>query len=256
MGTKKAAAAKGAVTKVDKLLPAVGGVPGRGFEEADVDAFSIPFIAILQKSSPQADKDDPAYVKGAAPGMFINSVTLDLFSEIELVSCAYQRRFNRWAPRDAGGGFKGMFLPSAIAGLEANGTIKPDEEGIRLFFPMPDGSINEKKCDILTDTRMHYCLLPEGDGKMAQVAASFSRTQLKKSKGWMTLMQTRGGDMFGTVYKCTTKKEENDKGSWYGWVITAERPATPEEVKAAENFYTAVTAGKVKVKMESEPATE
>lgn len=223
---------------------------GRGFEEADAESFAIPFLSVLQKLSPQADPDDPAYVKGAKPGMFINTVTQELFDEVTIIPCAFQRRFNRWATREAGGGFKGMFLPSAIAGMEASSVIKQSEEG-RWFFPLPDGTINEKKCDILTDTRMHFCQLVDGDGGMTGVLVSLSRTQLRKSKGWMTLMQQRGGDMWDTAYVCSTKDEENDKGKWKGWVIAVERETTAEEREASEAFYVSVQSGAVKVKMDS-----
>jgi hypothetical protein len=226
---------------------------GRGFEEADAESFAIPFLAVLQKQTPWADPDDAAYIKGAKPGMFINTVTLELYDQVDVIPCAYQRRFNRWAPRDLGGGFKGAHLPSAIAGMEAANVIKASEEG-RLFFPLPDGSINEKKCDILTDTRMHFCLLVKGDGKLEGVLISLSRTQLKKSKQWMTLMQNRGGDMFSTVYQLSTRDEENDKGKWKGVAIEVDRPAEAEEVNAGANFYASVIKGVVKVNPEQEKA--
>lgn len=224
---------------------------GRGFEEADAESYAIPFLAVLQKSSPAADPDDAAYIKGAKAGMFMNTVTHDLFTETQIIPCAYQRRFNRWAPLDSGGGFKGTFLPSVIQTMEAEGRIAQNEEG-RWFFALPDGTINEKKCDILTDTRMHYCLLILPEGGTTNVLISMSRTQLKKSKQWMTLMQTRGGDMWDTVYAASTKIEENDKGKWSGWVLAVERETTSEERQAGQDFYQSVQSGKVKVKMESD----
>lgn len=222
---------------------------GKGFEEADADAFAIPFLAMLQKGTPQADPDDPAYIKGAKAGMFMNTVTLELYTEVEIIPCAYQRRFNRWAPRDSGGGFKGTFMPSAVPGLEASGKISMSEEG-RWYFSLPDGSINEKKCDILTDTRMHFCQQVD-DGRLVPVLVSLSRTQLKKSKNWMALMQMKGGNMFDHAYTCTSKLEENDKGKWMGWVIGFEREAEEAERAACDAFHDSVTSGLVKVKMDS-----
>lgn len=224
-------------------------VRGRGFEEADAESFAIPFLAVLQKTTPWADPDDAAYIKGAKAGMFINTVTLELFDEVELIPCAYQRRFNVWAPRDAGGGFKGQHLPSAIAGMEASGKIAQDEEG-RWYIALPDGTVNEKKCNVLTDTRMHFCLLVGEGGLLTNVLISLSRTQLKKSKGWMTLMDQRGGDMWETVYVAKTKQEENDKGKWMGWVIEVARESEEDEREAAEAFYNSVQQGKVQVKMD------
>lgn len=250
MATSKPKKGTDVAVRNNKQLPAIN-KPGRGFEEADAESFAIPFLAVLQKSTPWADPDDAAYIKGAKPGMLINTVTLELFQEASLVPCAFQRRFNRWAPRDAGGGFKGTFMPSAIAGMEASGVIKQSEEG-RWYFPLPDGSINEKKCDILTDTRMHFCQLIDDDAPPTGVLVSLSRTQLKKSKGWMTLMQQKGGDMFDWVYTVSTRDEENDKGKWKGVVITLERESTAAERAASEAFYASVASGIVKVKHDRE----
>lgn len=222
---------------------------GRGFEEADSDSYAIPFITVLQKSTPWADPDDDAYIKGAKAGMFINTVTLELFDEVEVIPVVYKRTFNRWAPRDSGGGFKGTFAPSAIQGMEATNKIAQDEDG-RWYFALPDGSINEKKCDILTDTRMHFVLQVKEDGSMEQVLVSLSRTQLKKSKNWMSLMQRQGGDMWENTYIFKTKDEENDKGKWKGVVIEMARESEAAERETAENFYTSVIAGKVAVKHE------
>ena len=259
-GKAAATAGKGpATTAVAKKAGTAVGSPGkpmgRGFEEADSDSFAIPFLAMLQKVTPQADPDSDSYIKGAKAGMFMNTVTLALYESVEIIPCAYQRRFNRWAPRDAGGGFKGQFMPSAVPGLEASGTIKADEDG-RWFFSGPDGSINEKKCDTLTDTRMHYCLQVLEDGTTTGVLVSLSRSQVKTSKKWMSLMQNRGGDMFATVYVCVPKSEENDKGTWKGWDIQVSREAEAEEAQAGELFYASVSAGHVKVKMEGVAADD
>lgn len=253
MGTKKP---KTEVALTKKQLPAMSGKPmGRGFEEADAEAFAIPFLAVLQKLTPQADPDAEEYIKGAKPGMFMNTVTLELYESVSIIPCAYQRRFNRWAPRDAGGGFKGSFMPSVIPGMEASGVIKANEDG-RLYYPLPDGAINDKKCDTLTDTRMHFCQLVQADGALAPVLVSLSRTQLKKSKQWMMLMQSRGGDMFSTVYSLDTRQEENDKGKWYGVAITVERDASEGERATCEVFYASISAGKVQVKMDNASGDE
>lgn len=246
----------GKPAKVEKKLPVVArAARGRGFEEADAESFAIPFLAMLQKNTPWADPDDAAYIRGAKAGMFINTVTLELFNAVDVIPCAYQRRFNRWAPRAAGGGFKGIFQKSAIAGMEAEGKIAQNEDG-RWFFPLPDGKINETKCDVLTDTRLHYCLLVDGDGGLSNVLVSLSRTQLKKSRGWMTLMDTRGGDMWDTVYHLTSVHEENDKGKWEGWVIEVSRESDAAERETAETFYESVMSGAVKVKMDKEHVEE
>lgn len=237
-------------------LPAVRTAgAGRGFEEADADSYAIPFLTVMQKTTPWCDPDDEAYIKGAKPGMFINTVTLEMYEEVSIMLCHFQRVFIRWAPRSAGGGFKGIFQPSAIAGMEASGVIKQSEEG-RWYFPLPDGTINETKCDILTDTRHHFCMIIDEESAPSGALVSLSRTQLKKSKNLMAAARKKfeleGGDMFDWIYTASTRDEENDKGKWKGWVFALERKATAEERATGESFYNSVASGAIKVKHEKE----
>src|SRR6267142_1183048 len=39
-----------------------------GMEDADRDSFAIPFLVILQKMSPQLDRNDPEYISEAREG--------------------------------------------------------------------------------------------------------------------------------------------------------------------------------------------
>ena len=95
-------------------LAAAGGVinfeqdAGQGLEGADKDSFAIPYLVVLQPMSPPVAEGT---LEGAKPGLFLNSVTQELLTEIDLVPVAFQRRFLLWAPRKLGGGFKGEFSP-------------------------------------------------------------------------------------------------------------------------------------------------
>jgi hypothetical protein len=46
-------------------------------------------------------------VEGAQQGMLMNSITNELMTVAHVVPVAFQRRYLCWAPRSAGGGFKG-----------------------------------------------------------------------------------------------------------------------------------------------------
>ncbi|HET8689559.1 MAG TPA: hypothetical protein VFM18_23360, partial [Methanosarcina sp.] len=60
---------------------------GMGMEGADKTSFAIPFLTMLQGLSPQVES-----VEGAKPGKFINTITNELFDEVLVIPCAYQRR--------------------------------------------------------------------------------------------------------------------------------------------------------------------
>lgn len=213
---------------------------GLGMEGADKASFAIPFISVLQGLSPQLETVD-----GAKPGLFINTITNELFKEVLVVPCAYQRRFLRWAPREAGGGYKGEYNPVDIETGKivtvANDKGQPTLEG-----------------DLLKDTRNHFVLMQTEAGTWQPALLSLSSTQIKKSKRWMSLIQ--GIEMraangkpfnppsFSHVYRLKTCKEENSQGSWWGVEISIEEPVGDAELYAkAKAFHASVASGDIEV---------
>jgi hypothetical protein len=200
---------------------------GAGMEGANSESFAIPFLQVLQKNSPQVDETSGAVIEGAKQGMFYENVTgklMDGKKGVLLVPCAYRRVYLRWAPRDAGGGFKGEIAPETVAKMRDNGEVQ--ELDGHLFAPLADGSVNPKKCDKFADTRLHYCLLIDPDtGYPSQVLLSLTSTQVKKSKALMSMLAGKklpgaNGLFTPPTYalrvRATTIPESNDKGSWMG----------------------------------------
>lgn len=200
---------------------------GSGMEGTDRDSFAIPFLKILQKSSPQVEEGDAAYIDGAKPGMLFNTVTQKLYKPreetIHFIPAAYQRRFIRWAPRGDDAGFRGELTPEEVAAMRERGEAV-DHEG-KLLVVGPGGELDEKRCDRLVDTRSHFGLVATEDGTVEQVVFPLSSTQIKKSKQLMSALshaKVRGKN--GMVTPPTwmnkialgTTLESNDQGSWYG----------------------------------------
>jgi len=215
---------------------------GLGMEGADKASFAIPFLVLLQSNSPQLET-----VEKAKAGMFINSVTNELFSSVQVVPVAFQRRYLAWAPRSAGGGFKGEYSVAQVEAPANELKWKRDADGNMV---MPDGSV-------LKDTRNHFILLVNGDA-VHQALISLSSTQIKKSKKWMSRIQSIqmkdangkpfNPPSFSHVYECTSVNEENDKGKWKGIEINLVGPVTDKSVyDAAKAFHALIVAGKVEV---------
>lgn len=249
-----------AVTKKEEHLPSTDVMnfeqdSGAGFEHADADAYSIPYLIILQKNSPQVDEDDPKYVSGAKAGMFMNNVTEELFDEVILVPAMYRRLMVEWVPRDAGGGFRGSFDP-------ADPRIADVQRG-------DDGKFVLENGNFLSDTRYHFVLQISGEGETAvfePMVISLTSTQIKKSRNWMTKMNNfkmKGAKkmftppMYAHVVKATSVSESNDKGSWKGWKFDLERTLTGDEAHlytAAQDFIKAIEAGSAQVTAPPETA--
>jgi hypothetical protein len=227
-----------------------------GFEEADRDSYAIPLLKLLQKMSPEVDEADGAFIEGAKPGMFLNNATGrmgDGKEGIVIVPVHFSRRFLQWMPREDGGGFKGSWSPGEAAMMQG----VSDDRG-RLV--LPDGSY-------LSDTREHYVLWLDGSGGFETCVISLASTQIKKSKKWMTAMQSRKmaradgstftPPMYSHAWRVQAVPESNDQGSWYGWKFsTFEDVGEVGIVNAARAFREAILSGEAKAEQPADEATE
>lgn len=234
------------------------GDAGAGMEHADAETFAIPFLRVLQSNSPQCDEADAAYIKGAKPGMLFNTVTQTTYDGEEglvFLPCAFNRRFLRWAPRNAEGqGFKGELTPEEVARMRQEGEAV-ESEG-RLYVADESGEVGPKRNDRLSDTRSHYGLVVE-DGLPSAVLLALSSTQIRKSKQMMSMLsaakvQTAKGMVTPPTWmnrvRITTVRESNDQGSWYGVRFEADGFLEDADLYAAgKQFHDTVMAGEVKV---------
>ena len=223
---------------------------GGGFEDADKDSYAIPAITIIQKGSPQVDKDHPKYkpIPGAEVGHLINTVTEEVFpgeEGIVVLPCHFQHGYTVWRPRNEGGG-----LVSSHTADEGAALLKTAERDEKNRDVLPDGNQ-------LVDTRTHYVLVLRPDGTAFPAILRLSSTQIKKSKKWMSNMkdvQVRRADgttftppMWAKTYRLKTVAESNAEGTWRGWDITREGDCPSAELyQMAKGFRDAVRTGKVR----------
>lgn len=230
---------------------------GGGFEDADKDSYAIPALSIIQKGSPQVDKDHANYkpVPGADVGHLINTVTEEIINGekgLLVIPCHYLHNFTAWKPRNEGGGIAGTY--DVAEGTELLKKCTRDEKNRDV---LPDGNH-------LVDTRTHYVLALRDDGSVFPALIRMSSTQIKKSKKWMSNMQdvkikredgtVFTAPMWAKTYRLTTVAESNAEGTWRGWVIVREGDCPSAELYAqAKAFRDAVRSGKVK---EREPGED
>ena len=218
---------------------------GTGFEQADSSDYAVPYLHILQKLSPQVDEVKPSYIKEARPGMILETVSKQVIDGKEgllVIPCAFKKSFVEWKPRDSGGGFvKDHGWNEALVA-----ECKRDDKN-RLI--LPNGNM-------YTETKYHYVLMLR-DGMIIPAVISMISSQLKRSRNWMSMMQTRkmrnsaGKEfippMFAYTYMLTTVLESKDQNSWYSWNITPGDGAKREEIRQAIDFHKAIMAGSVKL---------
>ena len=232
---------------------------GAGSETQTAKDIAIPFLKVLQPLSPELDESDAKFIPDAKQGEFLNSVTSQRYGGKEgllFVPCYYERKQLRWGARAGGGGFKGELSELEVAQAREKNLLV-NFEG-RDYFTQ-DGTVDPKRNDRLSDSRLHYGLILKDDGSLpSRVLLSLTSTQIKKSKLFNALMRERtipmpGGTLaiaptFAYSYRLTTVKESNDQGSWYGISIALnERVPTKFIFDMGAAFYTAVKSNEVKV---------
>ena len=201
------------IVKAESNVPATleerfAAAAGAGFEEMGKEDYSLPFIVLLQALSPQLDPTNGAYVEDAKPGMFLNTVTGQIYKDLRVVPCAYAFRVIERAS-------DGKFIARHTR-AEAPAVASKTEKGERL----------SAVGTTLVDTAYYYVLVLDGEYPQ-QAVISMRSTQLGKSKKWnaqMSALKIRGitPPMFSSVYKVAVGKETNEHGSWFGYAITRE----------------------------------
>lgn len=207
MATKSKAVTKKEDAALPISLEEMEGFSGQGFEDTDKDSYAIPFLRVLQSTSPQVDEEGPAYVEGAKPGMLLNTVTDTLFGkEIKAIPIHYSRDFVEWKP-DRGGFVKSHGNNPAIL----DRIVEIDDKNNSF---LDNGNI-------IQDTRNHFLLLAD-QPELGPIILSLTSTGVKHSKKWMSLMSalrlpgsTKQAPMFAGVWNIQTVRNTNDDGTWY-----------------------------------------
>lgn len=212
---------------------------GQGFEETDSSCFAIPFLSILQALSPQCIEGKAEFDENARPGMFYNSVTRQTWKGKEgvlVIPAHFGHVFNEWAPNR--GGFRGSMPPE-----DAYELLKQCSKNEKNQDVTPEGNI-------LSDTRNHYVLIIGDDGNATPAVLSLTSTQLKKSKRWMSFMDSvklpngKTWPMFGKTYRLTSVSESNDNGTWFGMEFApAGDVQNMQHYEAAKKFRDLVRSG-------------
>jgi hypothetical protein len=187
---------------------------GAGSENVRPEDMVIPFVTILQKNSPQVDDVGGSYIEGAKIGQFYESGTQAVYDEVHVIPCEHRTMMVEWHPRETGGGFIGQH-----------------ELGYEKQFQRNDrGQWVTDAGTLLIQTMYFYCLLIQPSGDTMPVVFSFTSSQLKKARTWITrLVSKKVTDpktgakftppFYEMVWKMTTVPEENDKGAWRGFKI-------------------------------------
>lgn len=205
---------------------------------------AIPYISILQTSSPQVNPSKAEYIESAKAGQLFNTVTQETFDSIEVIPVFYTLKYVEWKPREQGGGF--------IASHDADSGIL----GQTTRDPMTGKQILPNGNNIV-QTAYHYVLILTNSGYQNAVI-SMASSQLKKSRRWNSLMlsqKIKGPSglftppTYAFTYGISSVSESNDRGSWFGFSIEkGEQVSDPIIYQESKAFAQSASSGAVEAK--------
>jgi hypothetical protein len=215
-----------------------------GTENMSQDDLALPFLKVLSQLSPELES-----VEGAKAGMIYNTVSGDIYDGTKgllVLPCFYERKFIEWAPRGQG------------SGGPANIYAATSDIMTKTFRKQGDSRDWLENGNYIESTAQHYVMILDEEKGDHPALIVMKATQLKKSRKWNSMMMTvkmtgKNGPFtpptYSHIYRITTSKESNDKGSWYGWEVERVGPVqNAAQYQMAKAFAESVKLGAVKVK--------
>jgi len=223
----------------------------QGAQNISQEDLALPFLKILGQLSPEVNKRDGKYVEGAEPGLIINTVTNELYSDVNVIPCHYKRQYIEWQDRGTSTG-----APVAIHEADSD-IISQTTRGKDYKDRLANGNY-------LENTASHFVLVRGANPHTALI--SMKSTQLKVSRKWNSMMmglkmQGKNGlftpPTYSHIYNLKTVQMSNDKGTWFGWDVSKVGPVEQKDLyDMAKSFALSVGKGEIQAKHGTEETTK
>lgn len=199
----------------------------RGKEGIGSGDVTLPFIALVQKTSKQIDPSEGKYIEGAKFLDLFNSITNENYGPgpiafIPLVLHKHAIEFNDF---DSGGGIKDRNVPWDDERCQFNGEEKPS--ATRFY----DWAV----------------LLLRENGEQELVVLSFKSTNIGVAKTFQQLIQMRQGPAFAQRYEVKSALGKNNFGTFAKFSITSAGKPTTEQANLAEEFHESLKGANIVV---------
>lgn len=234
----------------------VGSGPAKGFEHQTSADGSIPFITLLQAGTPAVAESK---VEGARAGMFMNTVTQQLWSNpdgVLFVPATTRHQYTEFVPREKGGGFRGQheinspIVKAAISASKDFGKYRHPENG------------NE-----LVETFYVFGVICDGEFAMGQALITFTSTKIKRYKNWISIVRAHTvphprdqsqkliPPLYAHLTRLTSELDKNDKGTFWVPILKPAKgsidlsliPPSDQRYQAAKVCKELVDSGAAKV---------
>ena len=211
----------------------------KGFENVKTESLAPPILKLLQNGSAEAQKRNQNYVEGAEPGMFLNTVTKQLYDGdkgIQVIPCHYKLEYQEWADYGTGSGRPENIYP------DTSDVLDKTTKG-------PDGKDRLQNGNYILTVGQHFVIIL-GTKSSETAMISMSSSQGKVSRKWNSMMKsiTLDGEQgpytppsFSHMYKLSSVLNTGKGNQWYGYNV--EKVGMLEDAKMyerAKKFYEAI----------------
>lgn len=217
----------------DAALPSfVNKEDNRGQDNITSQDLTLPRLRLIQYISDEIKKKSDSYIEGAEAGMMLDSVSKELFSEIYVIPAYYERKFNVWRTRDAGGGL----VASCFSETDAREELVKACEAENI--PMDDQERVNRVFEII-DSPTHYCLrIDPTTGDTSPLIIDMPATKQKVSRNWNTEAKRKQGASFAHVWTIGSVEETNKRGEdYFNYTVKHMGFVTEDLYKKAEEVY-------------------
>lgn len=216
--TVKKQVAKSETKAVAQLSAVLKSAP---LSKREAEDYSIPYLNMLSKGSPQVDEENDKFIKEAKKGQIFNTVTESCSDVLTVLPVYYRRRYVEWYnDRTKNKAPVNEYLPEEFQTFQKEGKIVRGDDKKDRFVGKGDTYVE--------NTAEHYVIVIDGQS-WYKALIKMKGSQLKKSKQWNSIMSNQrrvDGDEiyqpkdFAMSYNLSGRPEKNDQGSWHGWVVS------------------------------------
>lgn len=216
--TVKKQVAKSETKAVAQLSAVLKSAP---LSKREAEDYSIPYLNMLSKGSPQVDEENDKFIKEAKKGQIFNTVTETCSDVLTVLPVYYRRRYVEWYnDRTKNKAPVNEYLPEEFQTFQKEGKIVRGDDKKDRFVGKGDTYVE--------NTAEHYVIVIDGQS-WYKALIKMKGSQLKKSKQWNSIMSNQrrvDGDEiyqpkdFAMSYNLSGRPEKNDQGSWHGWVVS------------------------------------
>ena len=207
----------------------------QGLENVKTESLALPILKLLQNGSGEAQQRNQNYVEGAEPGMFLNTVTKQVYDGvkgIDVVPCYYKLEYQEWADFGTGSGRpENIFQTSEILSKTKQDSSGKDR--------LDNGHY------ILT-LGQHYVLILNGTNTEPALI-SMSSSQGKVSRKWNSMMASitlegKNGSFtpasYSHKYHLSSVLNSGKGNQWYGFNVTkGDMVNDPKLYERAKQFH-------------------